>query len=119
MVKCYLTTPVCYVNAAPHIGSTYTTIAKEMQGFEVVLTTGTDERGLTIQRTAEKAGQTPESMTARRFINVDTPWGVARMKVTAQGATHEFDGCRKGAEAKGAPLRALLAQAQFTYIKEF
>ena len=58
-------------------------------------------------------------VAARRFINVDTPWGVVRMKVTAQGATPEYDDCRILAEAKGVPLKDVLAQAQFAYLKEF
>ena len=46
MTKYYLTTPIYYVNAAPHIGHAYTTIVadlikrfKRMQGYEAVLTT--------------------------------------------------------------------------------
>ena len=46
-MKYYLTTPIYYVNAAPHIGHTYTTLAaetikrlKRMQGYQPVLTTG-------------------------------------------------------------------------------
>ena len=45
--KFYLTTPIYYVNAAPHIGHTYTTFAadmirtyKRMTGYNAVLTTG-------------------------------------------------------------------------------
>lgn len=70
MDKFYLTTPIYYVNAAPHIGHTYTTLAadvikryKRMQGFDVVLTTGTDEHGMKIQRSAEKAGKSPVDFT--------------------------------------------------------
>ena len=51
-MKYYLTTPIYYVNAAPHIGHTYTTMAadtikrfKRMQGYDAVMTTGTDEHG--------------------------------------------------------------------------
>jgi methionyl-tRNA synthetase len=69
--KYYLTTPIYYVNAAPHIGHTYTTIAadlirrfKRMQGYEAVLTTGTDEHGQKIERAAKAAGKTPEEFTA-------------------------------------------------------
>ena len=68
--KYYLTTPIYYVNAAPHIGHTYTTIAadlirrfKRMQGYEAVLTTGTDEHGQKIERAAKAAGKTPEEFT--------------------------------------------------------
>jgi methionyl-tRNA synthetase len=65
-MKYYLTTPIYYVNAAPHIGHTYTTIAadvikriKRMQGFEAVLTTGTDEHGQKVERAAKAAGKQP------------------------------------------------------------
>ena len=68
MSKYYFTTPIYYVNAAPHIGHTYTTIAadaikrfKRMQGFEpVILTTGTDEHGQKIERAASAAGRSPQ-----------------------------------------------------------
>jgi methionyl-tRNA synthetase len=63
--KFYLTTPIYYVNAAPHIGHTYTTFAadmirtyKRMTGYRAVLTSGTDEHGQKVQRAAEKMGQT-------------------------------------------------------------
>jgi methionyl-tRNA synthetase len=65
--KYYLTTPIYYVNAAPHIGHAYTTIAaetiarfKRMQGYEVVLTTGTDEHGTKVERAARAQGKTPD-----------------------------------------------------------
>jgi methionyl-tRNA synthetase len=64
--KYYLTTPIYYVNAAPHIGHAYTTIAaetiariKRMQGHDVVLTTGTDEHGTKVERAANTQGKTP------------------------------------------------------------
>lgn len=70
-MKYYLTTPIYYVNAAPHIGHTYTTLAaetikrlKRMQGYEVTLTTGTDEHGQKVERSAQAAGKTPEEFTA-------------------------------------------------------
>ena len=65
--KYYLTTPIYYVNAAPHIGHAYTTIAadaiarfKRMQGYDVVLTSGTDEHGTKVERAAQAQGKTPE-----------------------------------------------------------
>ena len=72
-MKYYLTTPIYYVNAAPHIGHTYTTIAadaikrfKRMQGFEpVVLTTGTDEHGQKVERAAAKEGIQPIELADR------------------------------------------------------
>jgi methionyl-tRNA synthetase len=69
-MKYYLTTPLYYVNAAPHIGHTYTTLAadtikrfKRMQGFHVALTTGTDEHGQKVERSAQAAGKSPEEFT--------------------------------------------------------
>ncbi len=66
--KYYLTTPIYYVNAAPHIGHAYTSIAaetiarfKRMQGFDVVLTTGTDEHGTKVERSARAQGKSPEA----------------------------------------------------------
>jgi methionyl-tRNA synthetase len=65
--KYYLTTPIYYVNAAPHIGHAYTSIAaetiarfKRMQGYDVVLTTGTDEHGTKVERAAHAQGKSPE-----------------------------------------------------------
>jgi methionyl-tRNA synthetase len=71
-MKYYLTTPIYYVNAAPHIGHAYTTIVadvvkrfKQMQGYDVALTTGSDEHGVNVERAAERAGKTP-----REFCDV-------------------------------------------------
>ncbi|NJL82800.1 MAG: methionine--tRNA ligase [Chloroflexaceae bacterium] len=62
-----LTTPLYYVNAIPHIGSAYTTMAADalarfkcLQGYEVRLITGTDEHGQKIQRTAQLKGIPPQ-----------------------------------------------------------
>ncbi|MBV9759216.1 MAG: methionine--tRNA ligase [Acidobacteriaceae bacterium] len=64
--KYYLTTPIYYVNAAPHIGHAYTTIAaeaiariKRLEGYEATLTTGTDEHGTKVERAAQAQGKTP------------------------------------------------------------
>jgi methionyl-tRNA synthetase len=65
--KYYLTTPIYYTNGLPHIGHTYSTIVcdairryKRMCGYDVVMTTGTDEHGVNVERSAKKAG-VPES----------------------------------------------------------
>ncbi|MHB1959107.1 MAG: methionine--tRNA ligase [Acidobacteriaceae bacterium] len=67
----YLTTPIYYVNARPHLGHTYTTVAadtlarwKRMRGFDVHFLTGTDEHGQKIERSAAKAGKTPQEFAA-------------------------------------------------------
>ncbi len=81
-MKYYLTTPIYYVNAAPHIGHTYTTIAadvikrfKRMQGFDpVVLTTGTDEHGQKVERAAKAAGKSPEEFTTAVAAEFKKQW---------------------------------------------
>jgi methionyl-tRNA synthetase len=62
----YITTPIYYVNGAPHIGHAYTTIIGDVlaryhrqRGANVFYMTGTDEHGLKVQREAEKMGVTP------------------------------------------------------------
>ena len=67
----YVTTPIYYVNARPHLGHAYTTIAadalarwKRTRGFDVHFLTGTDEHGQKIERSAAKAGKTPQEFTA-------------------------------------------------------
>lgn len=69
-MKFYLTTPLYYVNAAPHIGHTYTTLAADaikrfrtLKGDQVFLTTGTDEHGQKVERSAAAAGKTPEEFS--------------------------------------------------------
>ncbi len=65
--KFYITTPIYYVNARPHIGHAYTTIAcdtiarrQRMLGAETFFLTGTDEHGQKIERAAQAAGKTPQ-----------------------------------------------------------
>ncbi|WP_028325214.1 methionine--tRNA ligase [Desulfatirhabdium butyrativorans] len=59
----YITTPIYYVNAPPHLGHAYTTIVadvvcrfQQMTGKETFFLTGTDEHGDKIVRAAEKSG---------------------------------------------------------------
>jgi methionyl-tRNA synthetase len=73
----YLTTPIYYVNARPHIGHAYTTVVadaiarrKRALGYETWLLTGTDEHGQKIERSARQAGQTPHefaTLVSRQF----------------------------------------------------
>ena len=64
----YLTTPIYYVNDAPHIGHAYTTVAGDlmtrwhrMAGEEVWFLTGTDEHGQKVLRTAEANNVAPQT----------------------------------------------------------
>ena len=64
----YVTTPIYYVNASPHVGTAYTTIVADalaryhrLRGEETFFLTGTDEHGLKLQTEAEKQGMTPQA----------------------------------------------------------
>ncbi|KAM9513750.1 methionine--tRNA ligase, mitochondrial isoform 2-T2 [Salvelinus alpinus] len=68
----YITTPIFYVNAAPHIGHLYSAVTadylhryKLLQGFNSRFVTGTDEHGLKIQQAANAAGQDPLSFCTK------------------------------------------------------
>jgi len=70
--KFYITTPIYYVNARPHIGHAYTTIACDamarrhrMLGDDTYFLTGTDEHGQKIERSAAEAGISPQQLTDR------------------------------------------------------
>ena len=70
--KFYITTPIYYTNGLPHIGHTYTTVVadmlrryKRMRGYDVVMTTGTDEHGVNVERAAKNAGIAESEFVAR------------------------------------------------------
>src|SRR5487761_443286 len=79
--KFYITTPIYYVNARPHLGHTYTTVVadtiaryKRMRGYEVVLLTGTDEHGQKVERAAKAAGVTPQAFADRISAEYRALW---------------------------------------------
>jgi methionyl-tRNA synthetase len=66
----YITTPIYYVNDAPHIGHAYTTLACDvlarfmrLDGYEVNFLTGTDEHGQKVEKSAQAAGMAPQAFT--------------------------------------------------------
>ena len=66
----YVTTPIYYVNDAPHIGHAYTTLACDvlarfmrLDGREVKFLTGTDEHGQKVAKSAKAAGMDPQAFT--------------------------------------------------------
>jgi len=73
----YITTPIYYINAEPHLGHAYTTLvadaaarAHRLMGDQVFFLTGTDEHGQKVERAAQKAGlpaQTFADGVARKF----------------------------------------------------
>ena len=79
--KFYITTPIYYTNGLPHIGHTYTTVVadvlrryKKMRGYEVVMTTGTDEHGVNVERAAQKAGIPESEFVARMAETWSALW---------------------------------------------
>ncbi|HVA74266.1 MAG TPA: methionine--tRNA ligase [Acidimicrobiales bacterium] len=80
MARFYVTTPIYYVNDAPHIGHAYTTVTADalarwhrLLGDDVYFLTGTDEHGLKVQRAAQANGLTPREhadRTSERYRQV-------------------------------------------------
>jgi uncharacterized protein (TIGR00299 family) protein len=55
---------------------------------------------------------------ARRWVDVETPHGMVRMKVSSDGAyAPEFEDCRRIARESGVPLKHVIAEANFAYLK--
>jgi methionyl-tRNA synthetase len=86
----YVTTPIYYVNAAPHLGHAYTTIAADVmarhhrqRGEEVFFLTGTDEHGEPVADAAHALGIEPQELADRN---------AERFKALAPqlGATNDF-----------------------------
>src|SRR5438067_6486461 len=83
----YVTTPIYYVNAEPHLGHAYTTIAADVlarhmrqRGEDVFFLTGTDEHGEPAAQAAEREGVSPRELAdrnAERFQNL-----VGRLEIT-------------------------------------
>jgi methionyl-tRNA synthetase len=80
-MKYYITVPIYYVNAAPHIGHFYTTMVadalkrfKTMQGYEVMLATGSDEHGTNVERAAKALGKAPEDYTTLIAKEFEQTW---------------------------------------------
>jgi methionyl-tRNA synthetase len=79
--KFYITTPIYYVNAKPHIGHAYTTIAadvlaryKRLLGDAVFFLTGTDEHGAKIQQIADRVGKKPKEFVDEISAAFSTAW---------------------------------------------
>jgi methionyl-tRNA synthetase len=83
----YITTPIYYVNDAPHVGHAYTTVNADalarwhrLIGDDVFFLTGTDEHGQKVARAAEEHGVTPKEWTDRlapRFASAWADLGIA------------------------------------------
>jgi methionyl-tRNA synthetase len=80
--KFYLTTPLYYVNAAPHLGHAYSTLVadtirrfKRMQGYDAFLLTGNDEHGQNIERIARDRGVPPQRHCDELSAQFRSLWG--------------------------------------------
>ncbi len=81
MARFYVTTPIYYVNDAPHIGHAYTTVVADalarwhrLIGDDTWFLTGTDEHGLKIQRAAEANGLTPLQQADQTSVRFGDAW---------------------------------------------
>ncbi|MBM3246221.1 MAG: methionine--tRNA ligase [Candidatus Omnitrophica bacterium] len=81
--KFYITTPLYYVNASPHIGHSYTNIAadclarymRQVLGQDNVwFLTGTDEHGQKIQKAADQAGLSPQEFSDKMVLQFTSLW---------------------------------------------
>lgn len=77
----YVTTPIYYVNDAPHIGHAYTTVTADalarwhrLVGDDVLFLTGTDEHGLKVARTAESNGLSPKEQADQTSLRFAKAW---------------------------------------------
>jgi methionyl-tRNA synthetase len=75
-VAFYVTTPIYYVNAQPHLGHAYTTIAADVlarhmrqRGEDVFFLTGTDEHGEPVAQVAEREGISPRELADRNVVH--------------------------------------------------
>lgn len=87
--KFYVTTPIYYVNGAPHIGHAYTTIAadaltryKKNVGYEVFFATGTDEHGQKIYKAAQEAKSEPKTFVDNIVVKFKSVWKELNLNYT-------------------------------------
>ena len=77
----YVTTPIYYINSAPHLGTAYTTIAADvfaryhrLRGQASFFLTGTDEHGLKIERVAKERGRSVRDFAAEMSVPFREMW---------------------------------------------
>ena len=119
----YVTTPIYYVNAEPHLGHAYSTIAADVlarhqrqRGEDVFFLTGTDEHGEPVALAAEREGVTPQELVDRNapkfrdlaerigasndfFIRTTDPEHMARVQEVVQRVYdngHVYEGLYEG-----------------------
>jgi len=115
--KFYLTTPIYYVNARPHIGHAYTTVVadaiarrRRSLGIDTWFLTGTDEHGQKIERSARQAGCTPQEFADQVSAQFRGLWD--RMGLTYDDYIRTTEPRHKQAVQK---LFALLQERGYIY----
>ena len=81
----FITTPIYYVNADPHLGTAYSTIIADVQaryrrsaGYNVKFLTGMDEHGEKVAEAAAKHGMTPQEWTDSQAPHFKELWSKLR-----------------------------------------
>jgi len=96
----YVTTPIYYINARPHVGHGYTTVAadvlcrqKRLTGHEVLLATGTDEHGEKVAKAAQDRGAEPREFSDAMADEYRAMWDALHIKydrfIRTSEAEHE------------------------------
>ena len=131
----YVTTPIYYVNDAPHIGHAYTTVTADalarwhrLVGDDVRFLTGTDEHGLKVQRSAEEHGVAPKEWAdsvAQRYIDV---WELLQITYddfirTSEPRHHDavgkiLEACRANGDIELRSYEGLYSVADEAYVTE-
>ena len=132
LMSFYVTTPIYYVNAAPHLGHAYTTIAADVmarhhrqRGEEVFFLTGTDEHGEPVADAAHALGIEPQELAdrnAERFKalapqlerDATTSSSARPTRSTKRWCRRCSRGCARTATCTRAPTRAGTARAART-----
>jgi methionyl-tRNA synthetase len=93
----YLTTPIYYVNDAPHLGHAYTTILadtmtryRRLAGDDAYFLTGTDEHGDKVAQSAARAGMSPQAQADRNSAEFRRAWDTLGLRYSDYIRTTEL-----------------------------
>lgn len=107
MNKFYITTPIYYANAKPHIGHAYTTVVADVlarfhraQDEDVFFLTGMDEHGLKIQKTAEAAKKDPQKFVDGITEGFKNLWSKDKLNIKYDNFIRTTDPRHKAAVQK-------------------
>ncbi len=96
MKPCYITTAIDYTNAPPHIGHAYEKVLADvmarfqrLNGREVFFLTGVDQHGQKVQKSAEKAGLTPQAFVDGITAHFTALWDKLNVRYDGWAATTE------------------------------